>query len=52
MKIALVLKQKALPQDVTESSSDFLEKPPNIDLYQKLKELIINRHSLSIEKRI
>lgn len=42
----------ALPQDVAESLSDFLEKPPTENLYNKLKEVIISRHSLSIEKRI
>lgn len=42
----------ALPQSAIESVLDFLENPPNTDLYKNLKKLLIDRHSLSESKRI
>lgn len=42
----------SLPQDVAESITDILEKPPNNNKYVQLKKVLIERHSLSIESRI
>lgn len=42
----------SLPQDVAESIMDVLQEPPVINLYAHLKKILIERHSLSIEKRI
>lgn len=42
----------ALPQDVIESILDFIQSPPTTDLYPSIKNLLIERHSLSVEKRI
>lgn len=42
----------SLPQDVAESLMDIFESPPETDLYKNLKDTLIKRHSLSIEKRI
>lgn len=41
-----------LPQDVAESVSDLLQNPPTQNMYKKLKETLIERHSLSVEARI
>lgn len=41
-----------LPQDIAESISDLLQNPPEGNLYTKLKETLITRHSLSIENRL
>lgn len=41
-----------LPQDIAESVSDILEKPPRTDLYDNLKKNLIERHTLSLETRI
>lgn len=42
----------SLPQDVAESLMDIFENPPEIDRYKNLKDTLIQRHSVSIEKRI
>lgn len=42
----------SLPQDVAETILDVLEEPPVSDLYKNLKQILINRHSLSIERRV
>lgn len=42
----------SLPQDVAESITDILENPPATSKYNKLKTILIERHSLSIEARI
>lgn len=42
----------SLPQDIIESIIDFVQQPPNKELYTELKKLLIQRHSLSVEKRI
>lgn len=42
----------SLPQDIAESLMDILQNPPEIDMYKNLKETLIQRHSLSLEKRI
>ena len=42
----------SLPQEIAESISDLLEKPPRTGLYNNLKQMLIDRHSLSIEGRI
>lgn len=42
----------SLPQDVAESVADLLENPPENQLYESLKKALIERHSLSIERRI
>lgn len=42
----------SLPQDVAESIMDVLQDPPVINLYAHLKKILIDRHSLSIERRI
>lgn len=42
----------SLPQDVAESLMDVFENPPAENQYKNLKETLIQRHSLSIEKRI
>lgn len=42
----------ALPQDVAESMTDILENPPTTNQYSNIKNILIERHSLSIEKRI
>lgn len=41
-----------LPQDIAETVSDVLENPPTSDLYNSLKDKLIDRHSLSLESRI
>ena len=41
-----------LPQDIAESISDILEKPPEIEKYNNLKKTLIDRHTLSLEARI
>lgn len=42
----------ALPQDIIESIIDFIQNPPLKDIYLEIKKLLIDRHSLSVEKRI
>lgn len=42
----------ALPQDVAESLMDLFQNPPEVNLYKTLKDTLIQRHSLSLEKRI
>lgn len=42
----------SLPQDVAESIMDILQNPPVINLYSQLKKVLIERHSLSMERRI
>lgn len=42
----------ALPQDVAESIVDILEAPPLTEKYEYLKKVLIERHSLSMERRI
>lgn len=42
----------ALPQEIIESIIDFVQSPPEKDLYTSIKNLLIERHSLSVEKRI
>lgn len=42
----------ALPQDVIESVLDFVQAPPEINLYDGIKSLLIERHSLSEERRV
>lgn len=42
----------ALTQDVIETVIDFIQSPPNENLYSNFKKLLIDRHSLSVEKRI
>lgn len=42
----------ALPQDIAESLMDIFQNPPQIDLYKNLKDTLIQRNSLSLEKRI
>lgn len=42
----------ALPQSAIDSVLDFIEKPPESDLYIGLKKKLIERHSLSEERRI
>lgn len=42
----------SLPQDIIESILDFVQNPPPNDIYKNIKELLIERHSLSLEKRI
>lgn len=42
----------ALPQDIAESLTDILDEPSADTPYSSLKEAIISRNSLSIERRI
>lgn len=42
----------ALPQDIIESVLDFIQNPPETNLYVGIKKLLIQRHSLSEEQRI
>lgn len=42
----------ALPQSAIDSVLDFIETPPESDLYIGLKKKLIERHSLSEERRI
>lgn len=42
----------ALPQEVVESILDFVQSPPDKDLYAGIKKLLIDRHSQSEERRI
>lgn len=42
----------SLPQDIAESITDLLEKPPLANKYRELKTTLIERHSLSIELRL
>lgn len=42
----------SLPQDVIESIIDFVQAPPEAELYEGIKKLLVQRHSLSEEKRI
>lgn len=42
----------SLPQDVAESILDILVSPPENNHYSQLKTTLINRHSLSIERRV
>lgn len=42
----------ALPQDVAETLTDILDQPHQTTPFTQLKDAIINRHSLSIERRI
>lgn len=42
----------SLPQDVADSIHDILQNPPEINQYDAIKKILIERHSLSIEKRI
>lgn len=42
----------ALPQEVIESIVDFIQSPPEVDLYSNIKKVLIERHSLSVEKRL
>lgn len=42
----------SLPQDVAESIADLLQAPPTSDSYKLIKDTLINRHSLSVEKRL
>lgn len=43
---------RALPQDIAESITDLLKNRPANNLYQTIKDKLIERHSLSIETRI
>lgn len=42
----------SLPQEIAESISDFLIRPPTHDQYTELKKVLIDRHSLSLERRV
>lgn len=42
----------ALPQNVLETVIDFIQSPPALNIYDKFKETLIQRHSLSEERRI
>lgn len=42
----------ALPQDIIESILDFVQCPPEKDLYKGIKDLLIERHSMSEERRL
>lgn len=42
----------ALPQDVAETLTDILDQPHQTTPFTQLKDAIINRHLLSIERRI
>lgn len=42
----------ALPQDVLETVLDFIEEPPPLGVYDKFKATLVERHSLSEERRI
>lgn len=42
----------SLPQDIAESIADILQKPPKVDAYTKLKDILIERNSLSLERRV
>lgn len=42
----------SLPEDIAESITDLLEDPPTLNKYDKLREKLIDRHSLSMEARI
>lgn len=42
----------ALPQDAILSVLDVIKDPPTINMYDKLKEVLVERHSLSEEKRL
>lgn len=42
----------ALPPEIAESISDLLLSPPATGLYEKLKDTLVERHSLSLEARI
>lgn len=42
----------SLPQEVADSIHDVLENPPLVDMYGSIKKTLIDRNSLSVEKRI
>lgn len=42
----------SLPQDVAEAITDILQDPPTNNMYNSLKKVLIERHSLSLERRI
>lgn len=42
----------SLPQDIAESIADLLQDPPTTNIYDKLKQTLIERNSLSLERRI
>lgn len=42
----------SLPEDIIESIIDFIQSPPANNLYEGIKALLIERHSMSEERRI
>lgn len=42
----------ALPQDIAETLTDILDRPHQVTPFTQLKDAIMNRHSLSIERQL
>lgn len=42
----------SLPEDVIDSIIDYIQSPPQINIYEGIKTLLIERHSMSQERRI
>ena len=42
----------SLPEDVIDSIIDYIQSPPKVNVYEGIKCLLIERHSMSLERRI